>query len=54
MSKNNPTPAELDAISNAMLGKPKCDQCGARPGSFTDLVQHLKDAHPGSGSTKSA
>ena len=41
-----PTPEELDRLSNAMLGKPRCDQCGQKCPSFTALVQHKKDQHP--------
>lgn len=44
-----PTPAELDRISNAMLGKPKCDQCGQKCKNFTALVAHLTDVHPKNG-----
>lgn len=44
-----PTPEEIDKLSDAMYGKPKCGTCGERCASFTALVQHLKDAHPGDG-----
>lgn len=47
-----PTPAELDRLANALLGKPKCDQCGERCPNFTALVTHLKDAHPNGGDTR--
>ena len=53
MTRDQPTPEELDDLTHAMLGKVKCDQCGARPKNFTALVQHLKDKHPGGGDTKS-
>lgn len=41
-----PTPEELDQLSNKMLGKPRCDQCGRKCSNFTALVQHKKDQHP--------
>lgn len=47
-----PTPAELDKLTNAMLGKPKCGTCGQKCPNFSSLVQHLKDAHPDDGDTR--
>lgn len=46
MTKNEPTPDELDALSNKMLRTKRCPDCGTKiSGGFTGLVQHLKDAH---------
>lgn len=44
-----PTPEELDKIADAMLGKPRCDQCGERCKNFSALVEHLADTHPNNG-----
>ena len=44
-----PTPEELDKLSNAMLGKPKCEICGRKCRNFTALVTHLKTNHPDGG-----
>lgn len=44
-----PTPEEIDRLSDAMLGKPKCDQCGKKCKNFSALVAHLAEAHPGNG-----
>lgn len=41
MAKNL-TPAELDKISNKMLGKTKCERCNATFPKFTALVEHKK------------
>lgn len=43
MSNGNPTPEELDALSNQMLGKPKCSKCSSTFAKFTDLVEHKKN-----------
>lgn len=51
MSRDNPTPEELDKLSNGMAGKPRCDQCGAKCANFSALVNHLRTAHPDGGST---
>jgi hypothetical protein len=42
-----PTPNELDRITNAMLGKPRCGECGRKCRNFTALVDHMRDEHPG-------
>lgn len=44
-----PTPEELDKLSNAMLGKPKCEHCGQKCRNFSALVSHLKARHPNEG-----
>jgi hypothetical protein len=43
MRNGNPTPEELDRLSNQMLGKSKCGTCRTTFNKFTDLVEHKKN-----------
>lgn len=52
MSKDNPTPEELDKLSDALLKPDAKNPDGSRM-SFTEYVEHLKTTNPEGGDTKS-
>lgn len=52
MTKDNPTPEELDKLSDALLKPDATNPDGSRM-SFTEYVEHLKETNPEGGSTKS-
>lgn len=52
MSKDIPTPDELDALSNKVFRPDEYNADGSRM-SFTEYVEHLKGTNPDGGSTKS-
>lgn len=46
MPQEQPSPEELDKLSNKILRVKRCPDCGETiTGGFTGLVQHLKDVH---------
>ena len=40
MTKDQPTPEELDRLTDAVLGKVRCGGCKMRFEKFSDLVDH--------------
>lgn len=51
MSRENPTPEELDKLANAMLKPDAKNPDGSRM-SFTEYVEHLKETNPEGGDPK--
>lgn len=42
MSNGNPTPEDLDKLTDAVMGKVWCSKCATEFPKFTALVEHKK------------